>query len=148
MRQVEVRSNIRKKHEYDIKDCGYSSPCWVWCKSASSGYGQVRVNGKLYKAHRFYYEMEVGPIPEGKHIDHLCRNPLCVNPEHMEVVTLKENTRRGRSAKLNVDDVISIRRRYSNGESISDLHKEFGISRSHAYRIINNERWEEVDCNA
>lgn len=45
-------------------------------------------------AHRWSYEYHVGPIPDGLEIDHLCRNRLCVNPEHLEPVTRQENLRR------------------------------------------------------
>ena len=50
-------------------------------------------------AHRVYYERHVGPVPEGLELDHLCRNPGCVNPEHLEPVTHAENIRRGYQAK-------------------------------------------------
>lgn len=46
-------------------------------------------------AHRWYFEYKRGPIPKGLHLDHLCRNPICVNPDHLEPVTQRENTLRG-----------------------------------------------------
>jgi hypothetical protein len=49
----------------------------------------------IIRAHRFAYELLVGPIPEGLVIDHLCRNRRCVNPAHLEPVTAEENWRRG-----------------------------------------------------
>ena len=70
------------------------TPCIRWeGKYYSNGYG--RVGYKM--AHRVVYEEQVGVIPEGLHIDHLCRNRWCVNPEHLEPVTLVENVRRGES---------------------------------------------------
>ena len=49
----------------------------------------------MVMAHRFAYEEYVGPIPDGLQIDHLCRNKWCVNPEHLEPVTCRENALRG-----------------------------------------------------
>src|SRR3954470_20141998 len=73
--------------------------CWLWtgARSAKGGYGDVSVSGMRFRAHRLIYEWERGPIPEGLILDHLCCNPPCVNPDHMEVVTNRENILRGRS---------------------------------------------------
>lgn len=65
--------------------------CWNWTGYLNLGYGVF----KSKRAHRVAYEHLVGPIPEGLVIDHLCRNRACVNPEHMEPVTNKENVLRG-----------------------------------------------------
>ena len=75
--------------------------CWVWTGSVNrKGYGSFRLNGKLQAAHRVSYELYVGTIPEGLHIDHLCRKPGCVNPSHLEPVTPGENTLRAYKANL------------------------------------------------
>lgn len=57
-------------------------------------YSQISVGGKLRYLHRVAYELWVGPIPAGLYIDHLCRNTRCVNPNHLEPVTSKENKNR------------------------------------------------------
>src|SRR6202030_118623 len=68
-----------------------NSGCWLWLGACNEfGYGKF---GKV-KAHRFSYEREKGPIPDGLEIDHLCRNKSCVNPDHLEAVTHGENRRR------------------------------------------------------
>lgn len=78
------------------------SGCWVWTGSKlPKGYGRFWVSpsrGICY-AHRFSYEVFVGPIPEGLCIDHLCRNTSCVNPTHLEAVSVGENVRRGRAGE-------------------------------------------------
>lgn len=69
--------------------------CWNWQGTTNgAGYSQFRVNGRAILVHRAYYELFVGPIPEGLVLDHLCRNTLCVNPGHLEPVTQRENVRR------------------------------------------------------
>ena len=68
------------------------SGCWNWlAQKLPSGYGRFRNGDKKVVAHRFAYEVNKGSIPKGLTLDHLCRNTSCVNPDHLEAVTLKEN---------------------------------------------------------
>lgn len=73
-----------------------SNGCWIWSGPCDSdGYGKVTWSGRFRRAHRVAYELSIGPIPEGLQLDHLCRDPGCVNPAHLEPVTHQENMRRG-----------------------------------------------------
>lgn len=80
--------------------------CWLWRGAISgSGYKRGRGYGRIFVgdgphrrelAHRWAYEQFVGPIPEGLTLDHLCRVPLCVRPDHLEPVPAEVNIARGR----------------------------------------------------
>lgn len=73
--------------------------CWNWRGyTIWNGYGRCYFNGRHQLVHRVAYELLVAEIPEGLTIDHLCRNRLCVNPSHLEPVTMRENTLRGEGA--------------------------------------------------
>ena len=71
--------------------------CWLWRGALNNrGYGQFRrEKPHLMLAHRWAYESVHGHIPDGLTLDHLCRTPACVRPDHLEAVTLAENARRG-----------------------------------------------------
>ena len=70
--------------------------CWPWLAAKTGwGYGSFDIKGRDYKAHRIAYELLIGPIPEGLTLDHLCRNRACVNPAHLEAVSMRTNLLRG-----------------------------------------------------
>lgn len=80
-----------------------SGECWLWTAATHhDGYGTfwVREDQQLRRAHRYAYELLVGPIPDGLDLDHLCRVRACVNPAHLEPVTRSENVRRGAGGVL------------------------------------------------
>lgn len=70
--------------------------CWLWLGPLDhGGYGKCHRTDdgveRTYGAHRISYELSVGPIPDGLQLDHLCRVRSCVNPDHLEPVTQREN---------------------------------------------------------
>jgi len=71
--------------------------CWLWLRAVgANGYGFIRITTPvLLTAHRASWLALRGPIPDGQTIDHLCSQRLCVNPDHMEIVSRGENQRRG-----------------------------------------------------
>lgn len=70
--------------------------CWNWLGRVSGkrSYPQISVGGRQTMVHRITYEELVRPLTPGETIDHLCRNSMCVNPEHLEPVSLRENVKR------------------------------------------------------
>lgn len=78
-----------------VEDRGFTTPCWVWRRTINpKGYGALSISGRTMPAHRLSFEAFHGPIPHGLVVDHVCRVRCCVNPTHLEVVTVSENNRR------------------------------------------------------
>lgn len=81
-----------------------SDGCWLWQGGADlRGYGTFWRDGKNHPAHRVSYELYVGAIPDDMHLDHLCRTPRCVRPDHLEPVTPRENLMRGSTTQAAIN---------------------------------------------
>lgn len=92
--------NLEKRLEEKIEYCP-TTGCWLWIAAQDGrGYGVVQNTlgqKQLSKAHRVIYRSLIGPIPEDLTLDHLCKTTICVNPDHLEPVTHRENVLRGDS---------------------------------------------------
>jgi hypothetical protein len=128
-----------------------TSGCWLWLgRPQSTGYGQLHVSGKRTLAHRYSWELEIGPIPDGMYVLHRCDNRLCVNPDHLFVGTHQDNmddmVRKGRcptgedhwNAKLTRKDVTAIRK---STKSQRALAREYGVGQKNISHIITERTW-------
>lgn len=122
--------------------------CWIYQGhiNRATGYGSV---GRTL-AHRRAYEEAGGVIPEGKEIDHLCRVRACINPDHLEPVTRKENVRRspiaGRHKKLSLRKLTDDQVRLVRSSTLSNhaLARELGVSHESVRKIRAGEYYKEV----
>jgi len=71
----------------------YGPDCWIWNAAKNrKGYGQFRVDGKLWISHRLVWTLAHGEIPKGMHVLHTtCDNPSCVRPDHLSIGTNQDN---------------------------------------------------------
>ena len=129
----------------------FTEGCWEWNGSTkSTGYGKIMINKKTVSAHRFSYMLYNGSIPDGMIVRHLCHNKACVNPQHLEVGTHKENTQdsvvdgrmshgeRHPKAKLTKYQVDAIR---NDDRGCVTIAKEYGVNKSTVLRIKRGETW-------
>jgi hypothetical protein len=134
-----IRSSITPDM-WQEQDRGYTTPCWIGTKrhGLQDWYFKVRIRGRDQLAHRAMYEQEIGPIPEGMTLDHLCRQPPCINPAHLEVVTFHTNRYRSVQNKLTADDVRAIR---MSTDSSRELAARFGVGQRHINHLRSGKSW-------
>lgn len=131
--------------------------CWEWTGYiGKNGYGTFQIGGRREAAHRFSYQCNVGPIPNGLFVCHSCDNRKCVNPTHLWLGTCGDNnidmTQKGRNyrgpskihseahpkSKLTSADAIAIR---SDQRNITEIARSFGVSRALIRGIKNGTHW-------
>lgn len=112
--------------------------CWEWKAALMFGYGIFCVKNGGTRAHRYSYELFKSEIPKGLQIDHLCRNKACINPEHLEAVTGRENTQRHHN----------LRTHCKNGHEVNQKNTYFAPYKHGFQRIcrpcrstLNKARW-------
>lgn len=137
--------------------------CWEWTgHKCKAGYGalQLKSNSNVrIQAHCASYEAFVGPIPRQMIVAHSCDNPSCINPEHLSVMTLRENTadmfkkrREGKNrvgsqnpiSKLDEEKVVAIRRRRKAGESCPSIAKSYSVGVATIYSVCRHASWVHV----
>lgn len=130
----------RKPIEWREQDTGYDSPCWVWTGTTDAlGYGKLTRDNVKWLAHRYFYAQRHGePLPDT--LDHLCRVPACVNPDHLEPTSRGENIRRGIRATLTWDAVTDIR---ASSESNVALAKRHGVAACTISNVRAGRNWKE-----
>lgn len=123
------------------KTAKFKGECWLWPYAVNAqGYGKVQSNKKVYDAHKWLFELIKGEVPHKTELDHICRNRLCVNPEHLQPISHAENCRRGSNAKLTENDVKKIRSLFGQ-KNQREIAEMFGVSRATIGLIFQGKRW-------
>jgi len=129
---------IANPDRYTVSECGYETPCWIWDgRVDKDGYPMI---GEGERAHRRAYEQQVGPIPEGRIVHHLCEQKSCVRGDHLEAVTPTEHERA--HSKLTPDMVRAIR---ASDRTQEELAAEYGTTRSNIGYIKRHVTWNDLD---
>jgi len=143
---------------WDRVDKSAPSGCWIWTGAKDEqGRGRIVTDDKPILPHRFAWELQNGPIPEGLRVCHHCDNPSCVRPDHLFLGTPADNSadmvsksrqRRGSQrpgAKLNEASVTEIRRRYALGNiSQEALAVEYGVTQGAIGQAILRKTWRHI----
>lgn len=115
-----------------------SDNCWNWTGARTQkGYGQIYISGKSRYAHIVSYNLHYGKVPDGLEIDHLCENPSCVNPGHLEAVSHSENIRR---AAPRINYVNRLKTHCLNGHELTPENLRGGQAGRRQCKICARER--------
>lgn len=133
-----------------------TAECWLWIAGKSkAGYGYFGTEKGIEKAHRVAYRFAYGDFDPSYWVLHRCDNPPCVRPDHLFLGDAKDNAvdrkdkgrqanfegERNPNAKLNLLQVVEIRKRFEEGENQNSIAKEFPVKRSMIGNIVRNLNW-------
>ena len=131
-----------------------SDRCWLWVASVhTTGYGAFWLHKKIVLSHRVAYILTYGSIPDGLCVCHKCDTPLCCNPDHLFLGTVRDNNddrvRKGRTAKsqakLTVSQVQLVPLLYDQGWTQLEIANHLGVSDPSINAILRGKQWKDVE---
>lgn len=133
------------------------SGCWLWLRPLmSNGYGQIRIDYFMWKAHRLSYFLYKGIIKQSLNVCHTCDNKSCVNPDHLYLGNSKQNAldavNRGQvlrgerhpSSVLSDKKAIVIKQSYEQGQSIAQIARDYKVSEYCIHCVVHAKTWRHV----
>jgi hypothetical protein len=156
------RAKIQTESDFWDRMRRTESGCWEWQGAHDPwGYGNLGVAGVFKKAHRYAYELAVGPIPDGMDVCHRCDNPPCCNPDHLWLGTERQRSHDARTkgrlksqpptgeasphAKLTADQVREILELWASGDYRQrDLAGRFGVSEGAISKVVTGRKWKHL----
>ena len=140
------KTRIITNDDYVLENRGYSSSCWIsrWKPSDPRGYTRVRSANRRIGIHVLMWIQVNGPVPEGLFIDHLCREPSCINPAHLEPVSHTENVRRGKVPKLTPEKVRTIRFLRGLGYRQEEIARRVQSTRGTVSNVLRGVHWNDI----
>ena len=118
-------------HERDL------GRCWVWTGTVTGGYPRIAIDSRPMAAHRYSYELAGGTLVPGLQLDHLCRVTWCVNPLHLEQVSPRENTMRGKGpAAINAAKELC-----ANGHEFTESNTYYRPDGNRTCKECGRDRW-------
>ena len=148
---LEEKETLRRRL-FDRTQPDHISGCLNWTGALNSNeYGRIRIQKRMFYTHRLAYVLFIGNISDNLSILHKCDNPRCINPEHLFIGTLLDNSHDSRTKGRNFHilsrkQVIEIRKRnmQRSPDSYNLLAKEFKVSKSCIQHIINKDSWKHL----
>lgn len=116
-----------------------SGECWVWTGNKHPyGYGMLSYQGRMRYAHRVWFELVNGPVDASLDVDHMCHNPSCVKPEHLQAVTHKQNGENQTNVQINNKSGV-------RGVHWDKARNKWAAKVKHNYREYNIGRFNTID---